>query len=224
MVEHQLRARGIRDERVLAAMAELPREIFLPLELEEDAYDDTALPIAAGQTISQPFIVALMTELLEPNPGMRVLEVGTGSGYQAAVLGRLGCDVLSIERQPELAAAARARLASLGLADRVRIEVADGSVGWRLGAPFEGILVTAAAPRVPDPLRRQLADGGRLVIPVGPLSGQELLQVIRRREGFEERTFGGCVFVPLVGAAAYDEETVIRARRRWLGSWRGQRP
>ncbi|MGD0018758.1 MAG: protein-L-isoaspartate O-methyltransferase [Candidatus Limnocylindrales bacterium] len=240
MVERQLRGRGIRDERVLAAMGELPRELFLPPNLVDDAYCDGALPIASGQSISQPYIVALMTELLEPHAGMRVLEIGTGSGYQAAVLARIGCEVLSLERHPELASAARVRLASPSLndtgpdepglaagsrlADRIRIEVADGSVGWRLGAPFEGIIVTAAAPRVPDQLRRQLADGGRLVIPVGPLGGQELTQVIRRGEGFEERTFGGCVFVPLIGAAAYDEQALARAGRHWPGRFRGQRP
>jgi protein-L-isoaspartate(D-aspartate) O-methyltransferase len=237
MVERQLRSRGIRDERVLAAMGELPRELFLPPDLAGEAYCDAAVPIASGQSISQPYMVGLMTELLEPHPGMRVLEIGTGSGYQAAVLALIGCDVLSIERHPELAAAARIRLASLALADpgasnpdtrgprladRVRIEVGDGSVGWRLQAPFEGILVTAAAPRVPDQLRRQMADGGRLVIPVGPLGGQELIQVIRRGEGFEERAFGGCVFVPLVGAAAYDEEELLRARR-WPGPFGGAR-
>lgn len=236
MVEHQLRRRGIRDERVLAAMGELPRELFLPANLADDAYCDGALPIAEGQSISQPYIVALMTELLEPHPGMRVLEIGTGSGYQAAVLARIGCDVLSIERHPELAAAARVRLTSPSLddsppadtpaagsrlAERIRIEVADGSIGWRVSAPFEGIIVTAAAPQVPDQLRRQLADGGRLVIPVGPLGGQELIQVIRRGDGFEERSFGGCVFVPLIGAAAYDEGALARAGRRWPGRFRG---
>jgi protein-L-isoaspartate(D-aspartate) O-methyltransferase len=228
MVERQLRGRGIRDERVLAAMGEIPRELFLPSNLADDAYCDGALPIAAGQSISQPYMVALMTELLEPYPEMRVLEIGTGSGYQAAVLARIGCNVLSLERHPELAAAARARVASLSLADpsmtdRVRIEVADGSVGWRVAAPFEAILVTAAAPRVPEPLRRQLADGGRMVIPVGPLGGQELIQVIRRGDGFEERSFGGCMFVPLIGAAAYDETEPLRARSRWRGPTRGQR-
>jgi protein-L-isoaspartate(D-aspartate) O-methyltransferase len=220
MVESQLRGRGIRDERVLRAMGDVPREVFLPSNLAGDAYCDGALPIAAGQSISQPYIVGLMSELLEPHEGMKVLEIGTGSGYQAAVLASIGCEVLSLERHPELAAAARARLASLGLSDRVRVEVADGSIGWRVRAPFEGIVVTAAAPKVPDPLRRQLADGGRLVIPVGPLSGQELIQVLRRGDGFEERSFGACVFVPLVGAAAYDEDTLLRSGRRWLGPFK----
>lgn len=220
MVESQLRGRGIRDERVLGAMGEVPREVFLPANLAGDAYSDGALPIAAGQSISQPYIVGLMSELLEPHDGMRVLEIGTGSGYQAAVLATIGCEVLSLERHPELAAAARARLASLGMSDRVRVEVADGSIGWRIRAPFEGIIVTAAAPRVPDPLRRQLADGGRMVIPIGPLNGQELIQVLRRAGGFEERSFGACVFVPLVGAAAYDEDTLLRSGRRWLGPFK----
>jgi protein-L-isoaspartate(D-aspartate) O-methyltransferase len=221
MVEYQLRARGVHDESVLAAMSAVPREIFLPPELAAVAYSDGALPIDAGQSISQPYIVALMTELLAPHAGMRVLEIGTGSGYQAAILARLECDVLSLERHPELAAAARARLAGLGLADRVRIEVADGSIGWRPLAPYEGILVTAAAPQVPAPLRRQLADGGRLVIPIGPLGGQELIQITRRGDGSEERAFGRCVFVPLVGAAAYDEETVRRARSPWSRYFNG---
>jgi protein-L-isoaspartate(D-aspartate) O-methyltransferase len=220
MVESQLRGRGIRDERVLRAMGEVPRELFLPPNLAGDAYCDGALPIAAGQSISQPYIVGLMSELLELHEGMKVLEIGTGSGYQAAVLATIGCEVLSLERHPELAAAARARLASLGLSDRVRVEVADGSIGWRVRAPFEGIVVTAAAPKVPDPLRRQLADGGRLVIPVGPLNGQELIQVLRRGDGFEERSFGACVFVPLVGAAAYDEDSLLRSGRRWLGPFK----
>jgi protein-L-isoaspartate(D-aspartate) O-methyltransferase len=226
MVESQLRARGIRDELVLSAMGELPREVFLTPDLAGDAYCDGALPIASGQSISQPYIVGLMTELLVPRPGMRVLEIGTGTGYQAAVLALIGCEVLSIERHPELAAAARARLASLAkadrrLTDRIRIEVGDGSIGWRVRAPFEGIVVTAAAPRVPEPLRRQMADGGRLVIPVGPLGDQELIQVVRRGEGFEERGFGRCVFVPLIGAAAYGEEESNRSRRRWPGPFGG---
>jgi protein-L-isoaspartate(D-aspartate) O-methyltransferase len=223
MVRRQLRDRGVHDETVLAAMAAVPREHFLPPELAEVAYSDGALPIEAGQTISQPYIVALMTELLAPHAGMRILEIGTGSGYQAAILAHLGCDVLSIERHPELAASARSRLAGLGLADRVRIEIGDGSIGWRPLAPYEGIVVTAAAPNVPAPLRRQLADGGRLVIPIGPLGGQELMAVTRRGEGFEERSFGRCGFVPLIGAAAFNEESLKRARRPWSRPFHGGR-
>ncbi len=226
MVDRQLRGRGIRDERVLAAMGELPRELFVPAEVGDDAYIDGPLPIASGQTISQPYIVGLMTQLLEPHPGMRVLEIGTGSGYQAAILASIGCSVVSIERHAELAATAQARLQGLGLADRVRIEVADGSLGLSSEAPFEGILVTAAAPRVPDALRRQLADGGRLVVPSGPLRGQELVVVTRRGESFEERQFGGCVFVPLIGAEGYAEEAgrrFGRFRGVRLGPFRGGR-
>jgi protein-L-isoaspartate(D-aspartate) O-methyltransferase len=221
MVADQLRGRGISDERVLAAMAAVPRELFVPADLAQDAYRDAALPIDAGQSISQPYIVALMTAMLAPYPGMRVLEVGTGSGYQAAVLAAIGCDVLSIERHPDLAEQARDTLARPELAglvsDRVRIEVGDGSGGWPAEAPFEGILVTAAAPGVPDSLRRQLADGGRLAIPIGPLRGQNLVQVIRRGARFEERGFGGCLFVPLVGVEGYSEDATT-ARSRW--PWR----
>jgi protein-L-isoaspartate(D-aspartate) O-methyltransferase len=224
MVDRQLRGRGIHDERVLAAMGELPRELFVPAKFDEEAYLDGALPIEWGQTISQPYIVGLMTQLLEPHPGMRVLEIGTGSGYQAAILAWIGCSVVSIERHAALATTAQARMEGLALADRVRIEVADGSLGRPSEAPFEGILVTAAAPRIPDTLRQQLADGGRLVVPVGPLRGQELVLVTRRGESFAERQFGGCVFVPLVGAEAYAEAAVLRSRSRFLGRFRGERP
>lgn len=204
MVERQLVRRGIRDEAVLAAMATVPRELFVPADIQADAYRDDALPIASGQTISQPYIVARMTELLAPRPGMRILEVGTGSGYQAAVLATIGCDVTSIERHPELAEAARARLVELGLERKVRIEVGDGSLGWPDAAPFEGIIVTAAAPRVPSTLRSQLTDGGRLVVPVGTPRSQELVGVMRTGNSFDERLFGSCVFVPLVGAEGFE--------------------
>src|ERR1035437_2281274 len=150
MVERQLRGRGIRDENVLAVMAQVPRERFVRVEMLSRAYLDSALPIAAGQTISQPYMVAHMTELLELRPGMRILEVGTGSGYGAAVLAGLGCRVISVERHPELAETARSHLAALGWGDSVRIVVGDGSLGWPADAPFDGIVVTAAAPRVPD--------------------------------------------------------------------------
>jgi protein-L-isoaspartate(D-aspartate) O-methyltransferase len=204
MVERQLVRRGIRDGAVLAAMGTVPRELFVPADIQTDAYRDDALPIASGQTISQPYIVARMTELLAPRAGMRVLEVGTGSGYQAAVLATIGCDVTSIERHPDLAEAARARLVELGLERKVRIEVGDGSLGWPDRAPFEGIIVTAAAPRVPSTLRSQLADGGRLVVPVGTSRSQELVGVMRTGNSFDERLFGRCVFVPLVGAEGFE--------------------
>lgn len=203
MIERQLVRRGIRDQAVLDAMGALPRELFVAPELQADAYRDDALPIASGQTISQPYMVARMTELIAPKPGMHILEVGTGSGYQAAVLATIGCDVVSIERHPDLAEAARARLAMLGLEARVRIEIGDGSLGWPAEAPFDAILVTAAAPRVPPTLRSQLADGGRLVVPVGPLKSQELIGVTRLQDRFDEHPFGGCIFVPLVGAEGY---------------------
>lgn len=215
MVQHQLRGRGICDEAVLAAMAAVPRDLFVPPDVLTYAYSDDALPIEANQTISQPYIVAQMTELLEPRPGMRVLEVGTGSGYQAAVLATIGCRVVTIERHAELALTAAARLARLGLGDLVRIGVGDGSLGRPEEAPFEGIVVTAAAPAVPAALRAQLAEGGRLVVPVGSRDLQELLTVVRHGDDFEERPCGSCIFVPLVGAGGFD--TDWPRRRPWFG-------
>ena len=203
MVARQLRGRGIRDERVLAAMGAVPREDFVEDEDRSLAYADEALPIEAGQTISQPFMVARMTELLEVRPGDRILEIGTGSGYQAAVLARLGARVTSIERQAALVPTARARLRDLGLGDRVEIRVADGSLGDRAGAPWDGIIVTAAAPSIPDALREQLADGGRLVIPVGPRDRQVLMAVTRHGDEWTERPDGACVFVPLIGEGGF---------------------
>lgn len=219
MVDRQLRPRGIADERVLAVMASLPRELFIPPELEAHAYMDDALPIAAGQTISQPYMVARMTELLRPNPGMRVLEVGTGSGYQAAVLARLGCSVVSVERHVALADAARARLEALGLGGSVEVVAGDGSVGRPADAPFDAIVVTAAAPVVPASLPGQLAEGGRLVVPIGPPKRQELTLVTRHGNDFETRDCGACVFVPLLGTAGFSEVAADRRHepaRRWL--------
>jgi protein-L-isoaspartate(D-aspartate) O-methyltransferase len=204
MVAKQLRSRGIADERVLAAMGDIPREHFVPVERRSVAYADEALPIESGQTISQPFIVARMTELLAPRPGDRVLEVGTGSGYQAAILARLGCVVVSIERHVDLAEAARRRLAALALGDSVEVRVGDGSRGDAGGAPWDGIIVTAAAPSIPASLREQLSpDGGRLVIPVGERFRQDLLLVIRHGDEWVERNDGPCVFVPLVGEEGF---------------------
>ena len=204
MVEKQLRARGIADERVLGAMASLPRERFVPEERRPIAYADEALPIPAGQTISQPWIVARMTELLSPKAGDRVLDIGTGSGYQAAILALLGARVVSIERQPELAASARQRLAELGFGDQVEVRLGDGSLGDPAGAPWDGILVAAAAPAIPVSLREQLSpNGGRLVIPVGDRRRQDLLLVIRQADTWLERNDGPCVFVPLVGEEGF---------------------
>lgn len=204
MVETQLRARGIRDDRVLEAMAKLPRELFVPEDRRQVAYADEALPIHAGQTISQPWIVARMTELVAPQPGERVLDIGTGSGYQAAILALLGARVTSIERQPELAASARARLAALGFGDRVEVRLGDGSLGDAAGAPWNGILVAAASPAIPRSLREQLSpSGGRLVIPVGDMRRQRLLLVVRRGDTWEEHDDGSVVFVPLVGEEGF---------------------
>jgi protein-L-isoaspartate(D-aspartate) O-methyltransferase len=203
MVATQLRRRGIADERVLATMGELPREMFVDAYLRPHAYDDAALPIAAGQSISQPYMVARMTELLAVRSGDRVLEIGTGSGYQAAVLATLGARVLSTERYQELADAARDRLERLGLGERVEIRVGDGSLGAPEDGPFDGIVVTAAAPRIPEALLEQLAEGGRLVIPVGPRERQRLIVATRHENDWEQRWEGDCVFVPLVGAGGW---------------------
>jgi protein-L-isoaspartate(D-aspartate) O-methyltransferase len=206
MVARQLKARGIRDERVLRAMGTVPRELFVPESMQAAAYADEALPIPAGQTISQPYMVARMTELLAPRAGERVLDIGTGSGYQAAILAILGAQVESIERQSELAASARERLARIGLGGAVDIRVGDGSLGDPDGAPWDGILVAAAAPAVPPALREQLSpDGGRLVIPIGNRSRQDLILVVRDRDEYRERNDGPCVFVPLVGAGGFPE-------------------
>jgi len=205
MVERQLRARGIRDERVLDAMATVPREEFVGDAQRGWAYADEALPIDCRQTISQPYIVARMTELLDPRPGANVLEVGTGSGYQAAVLAALGTNVLSIERHADLVDTARERLTRLGFAEHVEVREGDGSLGAPDRAPFDGIIVTAAAPAIPVPLREQLADGGRVVIPVGTRFEQQLLVVIRHGNEWREYPDGAVVFVPLVGEEGFEQ-------------------
>jgi protein-L-isoaspartate(D-aspartate) O-methyltransferase len=203
MVEEQLRARGIPDGSVLAAMAKVPRERFIAREDAGKAYGDFPLPIGVGQTISQPYIVAVMVEALEPRSEDRVLEVGAGTGYQAAILGELVAEVWTIERHQELADRARQILTELGYAN-VHVVHGDGSMGLPEHAPFDKILVAAAAPRIPDSLIDQLADGGRLVIPVGTRLEQQV-QVVRKVG--EETIVQGhdpCRFVPLVGAQAWE--------------------
>ncbi len=198
MVDDQLRGRDITDLRVLAALRAVPRHLFLPPDLHALAYADAPLPIGSRQTISQPYIVALMTQLLELQGDETVLEIGTGSGYQAAVLGRLARKVYSLERIPELAAAARALLADLGV-ENVEVLQRDGSAGLPEHAPYAGIIVTAAAPRVPDPLKEQLAQGGRLVLPVGTQEGQLLERWTRVAGDFEREVIAPVAFVPLLG-------------------------
>ena len=202
MVELQLRRRGISDERVLRAMGRVPRELFVPEELREHAYEDGALPIGHGQTISQPYIVATICALLGLEGHERVLDVGTGSGYQAAVLAELAAEVVTIERVPELAEAARRALAEAGHED-VDVRVGDGSLGVPDRAPFAAIAVAAAAPSIPRALYSQLVDGGRLVVPRGSRSGQELVLVVRTPDGPQERASVACRFVPLVGEEGF---------------------
>jgi protein-L-isoaspartate(D-aspartate) O-methyltransferase len=203
MVLDQLRRRGIQDQRVLAALARVPRERFVPAVIRDQACADRALAIGHGQTISQPFMVGVMTEALKVEPGDRVLEIGTGSGYQAAVLATLGAEVYTVERVPELASTARARLDELGFGD-VRVRVDDGSLGWPGQAPFERIVVTAAAPSVPAPLLEQLSpEGGRLVVPVGARDLQDLVVVERFGNERVTEKMLECRFVPLLGSEGW---------------------
>ena len=203
MVDRQLRARDIVDRRVLEAMERVPRELFVPDELRARAHEDAALPIGEGQTISQPYMVARICETLSLTPGERVLDVGTGSGYQAAVLAELGAEVDTIERLPSLAEQARRNLASAGY-DNVTVHVGDGTLGLPERAPFAGIAVAAAAPDVPPALYEQLEPRGRMVIPVGGLHGQRLELVIKSPEGPAVVRSVPCRFVPLVGEEGFD--------------------
>lgn len=205
MVERQLRQRGIRDERVLAAMSRVPRELFVPESLVDHAYDDGALPIGQHQTISQPFVVATICSLLSLTGTERVLDVGTGSGYQAAVLAELAAEVVTIERIPELAESARRLLRSMGY-ENVEVRAGDGSLGVPDRAPFDGIAVAAAAPSVPPALYEQLVDGGRLVLPRGTRHGQDLVLVVRTPNGPVERRSIACRFVPLVGDEGFGDD------------------
>ncbi len=205
MVETQLRRRGLSDERVLAAMLKVPRHEFVPPELAHAAYDDRPLPIGEAETISQPYIVAAMTAAAQVGPGDKVLEVGTGCGYQAALLAELGGRVYSIERNPQLAEEARERMARLGYST-VEVITGDGTEGHAPAAPYQVILVTAAAPNVPSPLLHQLADGGRLVIPVGSRENQFLEQIFKHGRETHTRLLDSCRFVPLIGKHGWPEE------------------
>ncbi|HKQ47716.1 MAG TPA: protein-L-isoaspartate(D-aspartate) O-methyltransferase [Phycisphaerae bacterium] len=204
MVEQQLAARGIADPRVLAVMGAVPREAFIPADLAGSAYEDRALPIDAAQTISQPYIVALMSESLQVEPHHRVLEIGTGTGYQTAVLARLAAQVYSIERIESLSAAAQRVLARLGVAN-VSFRVGDGTLGWPEAAPFDRIMVTAAAPKLVDPLVAQLAEGGRMVIPLGEDAAQQLVTIERAGVTTIERPLIPVRFVRLIGASGHPE-------------------
>lgn len=198
MVDYQLIPRGIKDERVIAAMRKVPRHLFVPDFMRHSAYDDMALPIGDDQTISQPYMVAVMTELLELKGDERVLEVGTGSGYQAAVLGELAREVYTIERFASLAEAARNRLIDLGY-QNVYVIVGDGTKGLEDKSPFDRIIVTAAAPKIPEPLIIQLKDGGIIVAPVGERFSQILIKGKKEKDVLIEEYHTPCVFVPLVG-------------------------
>jgi protein-L-isoaspartate(D-aspartate) O-methyltransferase len=209
MVMRQLAGRGIRNQRVLATMRWVPREWFLPPHLAADAYHDAPLPIGNGQTISQPYVVALMTHELQPRRTDRILEIGTGSGYQTAVLSHLvpSGKIFTIERLPDLLVEAEDRFRRLGLTN-IETRLGDGAPGWPEAAPFDGIIVAAAAPHIPAPLVAQLAPGGRLVIPVGDLTAQELVILERPMNGgaVQQRQAGGVRFVPLISRLAFTQE------------------
>jgi protein-L-isoaspartate(D-aspartate) O-methyltransferase len=198
MIEEQIRRRRIIGEPVLRAMSSVPRHQFVPIELIARAYEDGPLPIGGGQTISQPYIVAAMTDALEIRADEKILEIGTGCGYQAAVLGALAREVHSVELREDLAETAKERLSRLGYSN-IQVHCADGSLGWPVNAPYNGILLAAAAPKVPEGLLEQLAEGGRMIVPVGE-EGEQVLMLVRRKENkfsFERRE--SCRFVPLLG-------------------------
>lgn len=203
MVNSQLKERGIRDPRVLEAFLTVPRHEFVLAEHVSQAYEDCPLPIGLGQTISQPYMVAAMTEALELQGKEKVLEVGTGSGYQSAILARLAGHIFTIERYPELSARAQERLERRGCAN-VTCVIGDGSQGYPEAAPYDSIVVTAGSPRVPQALTDQLAEGGRLVIPVGDMFSQELLLVQRNEKRITQQTINYCRFVPLTGKGGWD--------------------
>ncbi|MBN1863621.1 MAG: protein-L-isoaspartate(D-aspartate) O-methyltransferase [Victivallales bacterium] len=202
MISEDILPRGLSNQLVIQAMREVPREFFVPEVVRRSAYCDSPLPIGRGQTISQPYIVALMTELLQPREGSRILEIGTGSGYQAAVLSRIVKSVYSIEIIPELAQDAQLLFLELGYGN-IHVRIDDGADGWPEEAPFDGIIVTAAAPTVPDDLKKQLKIGGRLVIPIGqPGDVQQLAVMVRDSEGFQKEPNILVRFVPMTGKCA----------------------
>jgi len=209
MVRSQIAARGIQDQRVLDAMRTVPRHVFVPEHTIGSAYRDSPQPIGQGQTISQPYIVALMTELLELSGNEKVLEIGTGSGYQAAILGHLAAEVITVERFPSLADDAAELLTRLGY-DNVRVEIGDGSLGWPDDAPYDAIIVAAASPQMPEPLREQLADGGRLLAPIGPRWTQQLVRVLRIGSQFQTESLIGVAFVPLIGEHGWQDRGSVR--------------
>ncbi|MEE8298540.1 MAG: protein-L-isoaspartate(D-aspartate) O-methyltransferase [Thermodesulfobacteriota bacterium] len=197
MVENQIVSRGIQDARVIKAMLKVKRHLFVPKEYLDSAYSDKPIPIEKEQTVSQPYMVALMTELLNPSPGKKILEIGTGSGYQSAVLAETGCDLYTIEIIEDTAANARKTLEKLGYSN-IKYRIGDGYRGWEENAPFEGIIVTAAPADIPDKLIEQLSQGGRMIIPVGDLS-QELLLIENTNEGVKRKKITAVRFVPMTG-------------------------
>jgi len=203
MVDEQIIARGIKDPRVIDTMREISRHLFVEEALQGQAYNDYPLPIGHGQTISQPYMVALMTEALELKGHEKVLEIGTGSGYQTAILAKLAEKIYSIERITDLAARARKILDQMNCYN-VEIKIFDGTYGWKDKSPFDGIMVTAGAPEIPQPLIDQLAPGGRMVIPVGEAGLQDLFQVIRTEGELIEKNLGGCRFVKLIGQYGWE--------------------
>lgn len=205
MVKTQLIPRGIRDKNVLDAMGRVPRHLFIEGYAVRDAYGDMALPIGSGQTISQPYMVGVMTELLYLSGGERVLEIGTGSGYQAAVLAEMSKEVYTVERVSELAEKARERFRSLGY-QNIFVKTGDGTLGWPEEAPFDRIIITAASPEIPAPLMEQLAVNGILIIPVGTRYSQQLLKIIKSFEGLQKEYHTPCVFVPLIGKYGWTGE------------------
>ena len=204
-MEHtQLVARGIRDKAVLSAMRMVPRHLFVDESMQYRAYDDMALPIGEGQTISQPYMVAAMTELLGLTGKEKVLEIGTGSGYQAAVLAQLAKEVFTVERIASLAGKAAQRFRDLSYFN-IHVKIGDGTLGWPEEAPFDGIIITAASPKIPDPLKEQISEDGIIVIPVGSRFSQQLIRIIKTKSGFEEQYHTPCVFVPLIGEHGWKE-------------------